>query len=177
VIHMVDINKKKSSGSSSSKSKSSSSGGGPGGGKSTGGSPEPYSPSGDEVPDFSDGSVADVSKEWAEKGENLNYSAQNGESEKKYVKRQIRECKEFYEDYVDTALDKMENIEEFTLVNHALMLGLAQNRLGIKEVLMGEFNYSEQAAISQTDKIVRKAGEGDAFSEVCNTLTEKVVKE
>lgn len=142
-----------------------------------GGSPQPYSPSDDEVADPNDGQIADISKEWAEAGDNLNYSAKGGESEKEYVKRQVAETKEFYEDYVDTALDNMSNMEEFTMVHHALMLSCAQNRIGIKEVLMDEFNYSENAAIKQTDKIVRKAGEPDAFSKVTHELTEKIVKE
>ena len=140
-------------------------------------SAEPYSPSNDEVTDPTDGNVADISKEWANAGENLNYHAENGEAEKQYVKRQVMETKEFYEDYIDTALDNMENIEEFTMVHHALMLSCAQNRIGIKEVLMDEFGYSESAAIKQTDKIVRKAGEPDAFSKVTHELTEKIIKE
>lgn len=178
MITMVDLGKKKGGSSGGSKTKKKSSGKKQSDDSSTSGSsPEPYSPSGDEVSDPTDGSVSDVSKEWAEAGENLNYPAQNGEAEKQYVKRQIRECKEFYEDYVDTALDNMGNVEEFTMVNHALLLSLAQNRMGIKEVLTGEFGYSEDAAIKQTDKIVRKAGEGDALSQVCHELTEKVIKE
>jgi hypothetical protein len=175
---MVDLGKKKGGDSGGSKSKKKSSGSKKkSSGSSPGSAPESYSPDDDEVTDPTAGSVSDVSKEWAEAGDNLNYAAQNGEAEKQYVKRQIQECKEFYESYVDTALDNMANIEEFTMVNHALLLSLAQNRIGIKEVLMDEFGYSESAAIEQTDKIVRKAGEGDALSEVCHELTEKVIKE
>jgi hypothetical protein len=184
---MVDVNKrkggsddsssKKKKKKGSSKKRKKSKGSSSSGSSSSGDNVDTYSPSVEDGANYDGGSVADVSKEWADRGDNLNYQAENGEREKGYVKRQVAECKEFYEDYVDTALDNLDNIENFTLVHHALMLSCGQNRVGVADVLQDEFGYSENQAIQKAHQIVSEAGEQEAFNEVTKELMKSMIKE
>lgn len=175
---MVDINKggsgkSGSSSSSSSKSKNKSSGGSSG---SSGSKVDTYSPSVDEAANYEGATVSEVSEDWANSGDNLNYDIEHGEKEKDYIRRQIKECEEFYDDYVGVAKDNIGNIEEFTLVQHALLLSCAQNRVGVAEVLQDEFGYSENRAIEKAHKIVSQAGEKQAFNEVLKELMKSMIK-
>jgi hypothetical protein len=174
---MVDIDKGKKKKSSKGKSKNDSDIDKSSPQSTSGGSVDTYTPSTDEAANYDGAKVADTSKDWANTGDNLNYDAEHGEKEKDYVARQVKECEEFYEDYVATAKSNIENIEKFTLVHHALMLSCAQNRIGVAEVLQDEFGYSENRSIEQAHKIVSEAGEQEAFNEVTKELMKAMIKE
>jgi len=138
--------------------------------KSSGSAPEPHRTTMDDVPDVEESGVPGISKEWAEKGGELNYKVQNGEPERKYVQRQIEECAEFYDNYWDTVKGNMESLEEFVLYHHALNISFAQNRVGIIEVLMDEFGYDRDDAVRKTKQICEEAGEMETMKKVMNKL-------
>ena len=182
---MVDISKKKGGGSKDDKKKGSGSSSNSGGrssnnsgghsGSSSGSvSTEPYSPPDSLEPDVDEMEVASASKRISSDGSELNYQANNGESEREYIKRQINECKEFYDDYAESAIDNMADANEFTLIHHALLMALAKNRLGIRDVLVDRFGYDKQSAANRTEEIVKKAGEDEAMNKVLSKLTKKL---
>jgi len=176
---MVDVNKrkgggekkkkKKSSSSKKKKKKSSSSST-----SSSGSTPEPFSMEDDYTANFEDAQLSQTSERWASEGSELNYHAQGGESERAYVKRQIEECTEFYENYVERAEDNMIDINQFTLIHHALLLSMARNRSGIMDVLVSNYGYSEEEALSQTEKICQKAGEGECYNKLTRYMTRNI---
>ena len=176
---MVDVNKrkgggsgkKKKSSSSSSKKKKKSSGNSS---SSSGDSPDAFSMDDDYTASYEDTEVAGTSKRWASEGSELNYKAKGGESEKAYVKRQIKECTEFYDNFLDRAKDNMTDINQFTLIHHALLLSMARNRSGIMDVLMKNFGYSEEEALNQTEKICKKAGELECYNEITRHMTRNI---
>ncbi len=182
---MVDISKKKGGGSNDDKKKSSGSSSNSGGRSannssshsgSSGGSvsTDPYSPPDSLEPDVDEMEVASASKRIASDGSELNYQVENGESEKEYIKRQINECKEFYDDFADSAIDNMSDVNEFTLIHHALLMALAKNRLGVRDVLRDRFGYDKQSAANRAEEIVKKAGEDEAMNKVLSKLTKKL---
>jgi hypothetical protein len=121
-------------------------------------------------------SVSDTSRKLSGDGAELNYHAETGEGEKEYVKRQVKECKEFYDDYVENAKQNLTDINEFTLIHHALMISLARNRIGIADVLMDRFDYPESKAYKKVGVITQKAGETDALREILSEMTEKMAQ-
>jgi len=179
---MVDINKKKDKSKSkgksknkdkegvkSTKSKSSSSG--------SGGNPnstEPYSMSDETTANVEDAEVASTSERWSQEGAELNFEAGSNGSEKEYIKRQIQESKEFYEDYLETALDNLEDINQFTLYHHALLLSMAKNRAGICDIFMNRFGYSEDDALAKAREICQEAGEAEAFVNLTDEVTTSI---
>jgi len=173
---MVDVNKRKSgdksskkkSGSSKKKKKSGSST------SSSGSTPDAFSMDEEYTADYEDAQIADTSKRWASEGAELNYKAQGGESERAYVKRQIQECTEFYENFYDRASDNMKDINQFTMIHHALLLSMARNRSGIMDVLMKSFGYDEEEALSQTEKICKKAGELETYNKLTRDMTKNI---
>lgn len=174
---MVDVNKRKDGDSkkqkkSSGSSKSRKSGGSSS--KSSGGAPDAFEMDDEYTADMEGGEIAETSKRWASEGSELNYKAQGGESERAYVKRQIQECEEFYENFYDRASDNMVDINQFTMIHHALLLSMARNRSGIMDVLMKNFGYSEQEALSQTEKICQQAGELETFSKLIADMTRNI---
>lgn len=187
---MVDLGKKKGGGDSSSSSsddkkkrdsvkETSSSGSGQTNSKSF--SSGDVDTSAFEMPDdtkdnYEGASVSDTSRKLSGDGAELNYHAETGEAEKEYVKRQVKECKEFYDDYVENAKQNLTDINEFTLIHHALMISLARNRIGIADVLMDRFDYSESKAYKKVEVITQKAGETDALLEILTEMTEKMAQ-
>lgn len=179
---MVDIGDRKDDDSSkkkkkkkkkTKKSKSSSSGGGSSGSSNT----EPFEMGDEAIPDVDDAQVSDVSKEWSQDGAELNVSAGASGSTKKYIQRQITECEEFYDDFATVAEDNMEDINQFTLYFHAITLGMARNRLGIKRVLEDRFNKSEAEAVEITGEICERAGEMEAYNRILDALTKRLEEE
>lgn len=175
---MVDIGKKKDEDSSkkkkkkpkgkskkSTKSTSSSSS------SSSGGDTEPYSMGGEKTANVDGGSVSDTSQRWASEGSELNYDSGASGTEKEYIKRQIKECEEFYENFLETALDNVTDINQFTLYHHALLLSMAKNRAGICDIFMDRFGYSEEEALEKTKQICKKAGEPEAFVTLVDEVT------
>jgi len=187
---MVDLGKKKGGGSSDSKSKedkedkkskvkdtksSSSSGGGK---KLSADEVDtsPFEMPEDTKSNYEGSSVSETSQKFSSEGAELNYNAEKGEGEKEYVKRQVKECSEFYDDYVDNAEQNLTDINEFTLIHHALMISLARNRIGIADVLMDRFGYSENKAYEKVEVITAKAGESEAMQEVLSMITENMAQ-
>ena len=175
---MVDINKKKDKSkdkSNSNKDKSKdkpskptkSSGGGSSGGEST----EPYTMTEEKTANAEGASVATTSERWSQEGAELNFDAGSGGTEDEYIKRQIQECKEFYDDYTDTAVDNITDINQFTLYHHALLLSMAKNRAGICDIFMKRFGYSEDEALAKARQICKKAGEPEAFVKLTDEVT------
>ena len=138
---------------------------------------DPFEMDSDFSAEYEGASVASTSERLSSEGAELNYHAENGEGEREYVKRQVDECKEFYDDYVENALDNLTDINEFTLIHHALLISLARNRIGIADVLMDRFGYSESEAVEKADTITQKAGESEAMLEVLSEMTEAMMGE
>jgi len=176
---MVDVNKRKGGGSDKKKEKSSSGSkkkkkGGSSSTSSSGGTPDTFEMDDEYTASYEGTEISDTSKRWASEGSELNYKAKGGESERAYVKRQIEECTEFYENFLDRAKDNLVDINQFTLIHHALLLSMARNRSGIMDVLMSNYGYSEQEALNQTEKICKKAGELEAFNELTREMTKNI---
>jgi len=178
---MVDINKKKDKAKEEQKKKkkkdevkksksSSSSSGGGGGNAST----EPFEMTDEKTANAEGASVASTSKRWSQEGAELNYDAGSGGSEQEYIKRQIQECQEFYNDYAETAKENITDINQFTLYHHALLLSMAKNRAGICDIFMDRFGYSEKEALAKAREICKKAGEPDAFVELTDAVTTNI---
>jgi len=183
---MVDINKRKDNSSSSSSSSSSkkkkkkkkkSSGSSSSSGSSGGSDTEPFEMGDDAIPDVSDASVSDVSQEWATDGAELNTDVGASGSSKEYIKRQIQECEEFYDNFYETASDNMTDVNQFTLYFHAITLALARNRLGIRDVLTDRFDKSKPEAVEITNRICDKAGEAECMDKILTDLTERLDEE
>lgn len=175
---MVDVGKKKDDDSSKKKKKSSkskskksstskSSGSSSGGGSST----EPYSMDDDKTANVEGASVSSTSQRWASEGSELNYDAGASGTEKEYIKRQIKECEEFYENFLESALNNVTDINQFTLYHHALLLSMAKNRAGICDIFMDRFGYSEDEALEKTKQICQEAGEAEAFVTLVDEVT------
>lgn len=183
---MVDIGDKKKDSSSSSKS----SGKKPNKGKKrdskskSGGSSsssssedtEPFEMSQDMTPDLDNMDVPDTSQEWAADHSELNFDVKGGESEREYIQRQIEECEEFYENYYARAKDNMVDINQFALYHHALNISLARNRIGIRDMLMDRFGYSEEEAFKQAKRIAQKAGEMETMEKLLDNLTRTIIE-
>lgn len=155
--------KKKKGGGSSSKKKSSSSSSSSstkGGGS---GEPDVYEVDAEDDINVDDATVSDTSKRWASDESELNYPSQGGEGERAYMQRQIEECDEFYDNFVEMAMDKIEDINQFALVYHALALSFARNRTGVVQVLKQNYDNSEKEAQKKADKIMAEAGEYEAM--------------
>lgn len=178
---MVDLNKKKDKDKGKSKSKkdkekvkssssSSSSSSGGSGGEST----EPYEMTDEKTANAEGTSVASTSKRWSQEGAELNYDAGSGGTEKEYIQRQIEECREFYEDYAETAKENITDINQFTLYHHALLLSMAKNRAGICDIFMDRFGYSEQEALAKAREVCKEAGEPQAFVELTDAVTTNI---
>jgi len=178
---MVDINEKKDKSKSKGKSKkdkssvkqtkSSSSSGGESGGET---STDPYQMTDETTANAEEASVASTSKRWSQEGAELNHDAGADGTEQEYIKRQIEECGEFYEDYLDTALDNVEDINQFTLYHHALLLSTAKNRAGICDIFMDRFGYSEDEALAKASEVCKKAGEAEAFVKLADEVTTSI---
>jgi len=175
---MVDINKKKDKSKDKSKDKkkkskeskskpTKSSGGGSSGGEST----EPYTMTDEKTANAEGASVATTSERWSQEGAELNFDAGSGGSEQEYIERQIKECKEFYNDYTDTAVGNITDINQFTLYHHALLLSMAKNRAGICDIFMKRFGYSEDEALAKAREICKRAGEPEAFVKLTDEVT------
>lgn len=178
---MVDINKKKDRSDSKDKKKkdkesvkSRNSGGSSGESGSGGASTEPYKMSDETTANVDDASVSGTSKRWSQEGAELNYDAASGGSEKEYIQRQIEESQEFYENYLETAKDNLEDINQFTLYHHALLLSTAKNRAGICDIFMNRFGYSEEKALEKASQVCQKAGEPEAFVKLADEVTTNI---
>lgn len=175
---MVDINKKKDKSKDKpdkkkdkekvKESKTKKQSGGDGGSSSN---TEPYTMTDDKTANAEGASVSSTSKRWSQEGAELNYDAGSGGSEQEYIKRQIKECKEFYDDYTETALDNITDINQFTLYHHALLLSMAKNRAGICDIFMKRFGYSEDEALAKARQVCKKAGEPEAFVKLTDEVT------
>jgi hypothetical protein len=170
---MVDPSDIKSGGSTDKKKKDKSKSKNKTATTSTTDSPDPYTQSVEDSPTPGDAKVAGVSKDWKDEHSDLNYQPENGEAEKEYVQRQVAECQEFYDNYVDMAKENMRDVNEFTMIHHTLGLALAEMVVGIKDVLRDEFGYRDKKAHKQTMKIVKQAGQDDAMNELVSELAKK----
>jgi len=168
---MVDIdtnksgNDKKESSSNKSKEK----------GKKSRGDVDTYRPSDEEMLDKDEMELSDASRNLAEGGE-LNYDKGKGSTLEGYVKKQINECDEFYDD-IEEHIKDVDNYEEFAVFAHALFMNLGINRVGIMKVIQDDFGKSEKKALKLTDKICDKAGEKDMVVNVLRYMTKDFVKE
>jgi hypothetical protein len=178
---MVDINKKKGGKKKKKKKKSSSSKSGKqkgskskSGGGSSSKSTEPYQMTDETTANAEAAEVSTTSQRWSSEGAELNFDAGSGGSEKQYIQRQIQECEEFYNDYVETAKDNITDINQFTLYHHALLLSMAKNRAGICDIFMKRFGYSEGEALQKARQVCQKAGEPEAFVELTDEVTTSI---
>jgi hypothetical protein len=151
----------KSGGSSSSKSKSSR-------------EVEPHSPDTSKLDDVGEASVSDTAKQWANKHSELNIDVHDEESFDAYCARQISETKELHQNILERAKENMVDLNQFTLYMHAMILVMAQNRDGIKQKLMAEFNLSEDEAWDKMEEIVSEAEEGDTIQNVIRMLANRM---
>jgi len=115
MVDIDDIDDGEDSGSGSKSTKSSSSSGGSVASGSVDETPDAYTQSAEDSPMPGSATVSDVSKEWKNDHSELNYKPKRGESEKQYVKRQVKECTEFYDNYLDIVDENLDSIEKFAL--------------------------------------------------------------
>lgn len=118
--------------------------------------------------------MSDTSKRWADEHGNLAYDEGSGGGIKSYMKKQISECEELYDNIEEMASDHTEGVEEFTLYFHTLMLNLSRNRIGIMKTIKDEFGKSEDEALKLTDKICEQAGEQEMVTNVLNTMVKEL---
>jgi len=132
-----------------------------------------YSPDGDEYLDPDDVDINARSEGLAD----LDKSefASDGEGLAEYKKKQVRECKEFFQDVEDTAREYGDSIPTFTMVFHAMVMNYSQMRAGITEVLMEEYNMEKKDAVKHANQITRKAGEDESVRDIINFLTQKII--
>lgn len=132
-----------------------------------------YSPDGDEYLEPDNVEINSRSEGLADmdKGE----FASDGEGLSKYKKKQVQECREFFDDMEDTAKEYSESIPMFTMVFHSMTMNYSQLRAGIAETLIEEYNMEKKQAIKHTNQITRKAGEEESMKNIINILTKKII--
>ena len=136
--------------------------------------PDPYTQTVAESPTPGESQVADVSVEWKKEHSDLNYRPERGEAEAEYVSRQVKECTEFYDNYLEIARSNMAEVQRFALYHHTLGMALAEMVVGIKAVLRDQFNYSERKAHTKALKICEKGGQSDAMEELVSMVAKRL---
>lgn len=174
---MVDISdiSDDDSGSKKGKKKKKKGGGGKGKEKTPDGSdvgPFSLDESGKTQPD--DVEIATKSKTWAENGE-LNHNL-GASSLGPYKKKQLKETKELHGEIVEMAEENKGRLDEFTLVMHACLMNLAQNRVGIAQHISDKFGKSEKKSIKMSHKICREAGEAKVIEKVVTILSDEMME-
>lgn len=176
---MVDVDdifgggdKKSSSSSSSSSSSNSSSSSSSGSGSET--TADAFSMDDEAMMDPDESSINKQSEVMANNGE-LNYEGKES-GYGAYKKRQIKEVKELHDDIKETAKDNGDTIPEFTVVMHAALMNLAQNRVGIANVIRNEYGKTKSQSRREANEICQRAGEKEMFEEMTQYLTKKLMQ-
>lgn len=170
---MVDLDKTYTSDESSGSSQSDDldSGSSRSGGGSSGGSADPIRSEVDIDDRVKKANLSETSKEWADKYGELNFDKGSSKGLKNYIKAQEKEAKEFYKNMAEMGVEiASDGAQKFTLAHHAMILNMAHNRAGMKEILEDEFGKSEKEAMKIVNEICRNAGEYRAFREVMNKI-------
>jgi len=162
---------KKSSGSSSSGSGSSSSSSSSSSGSSGG---EPFELD-DEARMQADGIVVDDGAKDIADGADLN-TEYRGNSLSQYRNRQVKECKELYQDLRKNVNEYGGDLNDFTAVMQSIIMNLAQNRHGIAMTLMEHYDMDKKEAQDYTRKITEKAGESDEIGWTIHQLTKDLME-
>lgn len=115
--------------------------------------------------------LSQTSKEWADKYGDLSHTKGASGSLKSYIQKQEKETRDFYKNMAEMGKEIAdEGAQKFTLAHHAMILNMAHNRAGIKEILEDEFGKSQKEAIQITNRICKNAGEYKAFVEIMNKV-------
>ncbi len=139
------------SSSSSNDTSTSNSSGGSSGGSSESGSAEPVKSEVDIDDRVRKSDLSQTSKEWADEYGDRSYKEGASGGLQTYIQRQKDEMEEFYQNMAEMGKDiASDGAQKFTLAHHAMILNMAHNRAGIKEILEEEFGKSEDEAINLT---------------------------
>lgn len=176
-VDKLDKEKGGSSGSKKSKKKGKSSSSGSSDSDSDVGAKEgAYKLDDDEMMDPSDMSVSQQSKDWADEHGELNYDRQGSESLQAYMSRQVEEVKELHQNMRKRARQNNENLEQFTLVMHTLLLNFANNRVGIAKTVENQYNKSTEESMRVANKVCQKAGEKDCMEKIVQDITANLLE-
>lgn len=170
---MVDIGKKKESddsgsGSDSRKKDKESKSGGTGG---SGSDADVYSPDRTTSDELDEVSIPDVSKKMSAGADATGANEGLEMGERGYLKAQLEESDEFYDDFINEAIDSMVDIDEFSVTFHALCISAARLRITIQKNLEEHYGNSPSDAKEKAERIVKRAGEDEAIEEVLSELS------
>jgi hypothetical protein len=118
--------------------------------------------------------VSDGAEDIAE-GASLN-NDYRGNSLSQYRKRQVKECKELYDDLKKNVREYGGDLTDFTAVMQSIIMNLAQNRHGIAMTLMNHYDMDKSEAQDYARKITNKAGEPEAIDWTIHQLTKDLME-